>query len=70
MQEVPVMISKAASQPASSKCMLVELPRTLRDTSFDGDAGVIGRVASSFAAGACLDIKGNSRALQMLIGIM
>lgn len=59
-----MIVSKAASQPASSKCMLVELPRVVGDTSFDGDAGVIGRVADSSAAGVCLDLKGNTRALE------
>lgn len=64
------MISKAASQPANSKCVLVELPRVVGDTSFDGDAGVIGRVVSSRSApDACLDLKGTTR-LNMPTAIM
>ena len=58
-----MLVSKAASQPAASRCVLVELQQSLGDTSFDGDAGVLGRVADSCAAGACLDLKGNPRAL-------
>ena len=56
-----MIISKAASQPATSKCVLVELPRVVGDTSFEGDAGVIGRVVSiSSAPDGCLDLKGNT----------
>ena len=57
-----MIMSKAASQPAISKCVLVELPRVVGDTSFDGDAGVIGRVVnSSSSPDVCLDLKGDTR---------
>ena len=59
-----MIISKAASQPANSNSVLVELPRVVGDTSFDGDAGVIGRVVNcTSTAGACLDLKGDTPAV-------
>ncbi len=52
------MMSRAAAQPGPEKCMIVELQHSSSDTCFDGDAGVIGRVAASASTGASLDLKG------------
>ena len=51
-------MSKAAVLPSAGERILVELQQHEDQVCFDGDAGVIGRVASSANAGACLDIKG------------
>ena len=59
------MLSRAAAQPGSGKCMIVELQQSSGDMCFDGDAGVIGRMATTSAAGMCLDLKGVSQASQM-----
>ncbi len=61
-QEVPLVMSRAAAQPGAEKCMFVELQHSLNDTCFDGDSGVIGRVATSGPTGTSLDLKGVQRA--------
>lgn len=48
--------------PLAGERILVELQQHEDEVCFDGDAGVIGRVASSAKAGACLDIKGKGPA--------
>ncbi len=48
--------------PSAGERILVELQQHEDEVCFDGDAGVIGRVASTANAGACLDIKGKRSA--------